>query len=142
MIFFVAVSAAVNFLFFIGKDKDLIQSVLDRCDAARILAFDHIDDLFWKVQLFLVYDLTVFDDVDGDIVVDKTKDIKIQHVNRTFYFDDIFLAFRHSNGHAIKIRSIPFSVALFTGLRVFLRRYMHHSFLSSFIIPSPQALNK
>ena len=65
MIFFVAVSAAVNFLFFIGKDKDLIQSVLDRCDAARILAFDHIDDLFWKVQLFLVYDLTVFDDVDG-----------------------------------------------------------------------------
>ena len=48
MILFVAVSAAVNFLFFIGKDKDLIQSVLDRCDAARILAFDHIDDLFWK----------------------------------------------------------------------------------------------
>ena len=66
--------------------------MLDRCDAARILAFDHIDDLFWKVQLFLVYDLTVFDDVDGDIVVDKTKDIKIQHVNRTFYFDDIFFA--------------------------------------------------
>ena len=57
-------------------------------------------------------------------------------------FDDIFFTFRHSNGHAIKIRSIPFSVALFTGLRVFLRRYMHHSFLSSFIIPSPQALNK
>ena len=92
MILFVAVSAAVNFLFFIGKDKDLILSVLDRCDAARILAFDHIDDLFWKVQLFLVYDLTVFDDVDGDIVVDKTKDIKIQHVNRTIYFNDIFFA--------------------------------------------------
>ena len=36
-------------------------------------------------------------------------------------FDDIFLAFRHSNGNAIKIRSIPFSIALFTGLRVFLR---------------------
>ena len=57
-------------------------------------------------------------------------------------FDNIFLAFRHSNGNAIKIRSIPFSITLFTGLRVFLRRYMHHSLLSSFIILSLQALNK
>ena len=56
--------------------------------------------------------------------------------------DNIFLAFRHSNGHTIKIRGIPFSITLFTGLRVFLRRYMHHSFLSSLIILSLQALNK
>ena len=57
-------------------------------------------------------------------------------------FDNIFLAFRHSNGHAIKIRSIPFPIALFTGLRIFLRRYMHHSLLINFIILPPQALNK
>ena len=56
--------------------------------------------------------------------------------------DNIFLAFRHSNGHAIKIRSIPFSIALFTGLRIFLRRYMYHSLLINFIILPLQALNK
>ena len=91
-IFLLAILTPVNLILFICKNKNLIQSLLDGSDAARILAFDHIDDLFWKVQLFLVYDLTVFDDVDGDIVVDKTKDIKIQHVNRTFYFNDIFFA--------------------------------------------------
>lgn len=54
------------------------QSLLDGSDASGVAAFDDIFDLFGKYQFFLLYDLTVFDDVDGDVVVDECQDIQIQ----------------------------------------------------------------
>ena len=91
-VFFFAVLAAVNFFFFICQEEYMIQPLLDGSDAAGVFAFDHIGDLFWKLQLFFVNDLFVLDDIDGDIVVNKAKDIQIQLFDRTFNFDDIFSA--------------------------------------------------
>ena len=67
----------------------MIQSLLDRSDAAGIFAFDHVGDLLGKFKLFLGYDLFVFDDIDGDIVVDESQDIKIEILDGAFYLDDI-----------------------------------------------------
>ena len=41
---------------------------------------------------FLLYDLTIFDDDDGDVVVDKCQHIQIQHINITFYCQNNFSA--------------------------------------------------
>ena len=70
----------------------MIQTLLDRSDAARILTFDYIYDLLRKLQLFLGNDLFIFDDIYSDVVINKTKNIQIQILDRAFYFDDIFLA--------------------------------------------------
>ena len=56
------------------------QSLLDGSDASGVAAFDDIFDLFGKYQFLLLYDLTVFDDVDGDVVVDIAEDIKVDGV--------------------------------------------------------------
>ena len=48
------------------------QSLLDGSDTSGVAAFDDVLDLFGKYQFLLLYDLTVFDDVDGDVVVDET----------------------------------------------------------------------
>ena len=73
-IFLFTVFASVNFFFRVGKDKYLIQTLLDGSDAARVLAFDNICDLLWKFQDPFLNDLLVFDDVDGDVVIDETED--------------------------------------------------------------------
>ena len=52
-IFFFAIFAAVNFVFRIGEDKDMIQFLLDGGNAARIFAFDHIGDLGRQGELLL-----------------------------------------------------------------------------------------
>ena len=51
------------------------QSLLDGSDASGVAAFDDVFDLFGKYQFFLLYDLTVFDDVDGDVVVEDRKSV-------------------------------------------------------------------
>ena len=56
------------------------QSLLDGSDASGVAAFDDVFDLFGKYQFLLLYDLTVFDDVDGDVVVDIAEDIKVDGV--------------------------------------------------------------
>ena len=84
------VFTSVNFLLLIRQDKDLIQSLLDRSDAAWVLAADHVDNLLWKTKVFFLYDLLIFDDVHSDVVVDETKDIQIQVFDGTLYFDDVF----------------------------------------------------
>ena len=58
------------------------QSLLDGSDASRVAAFDDVFDLFGKYQFLLLYDLTVFDDVDSDVVVDECQYIQIQHWTR------------------------------------------------------------
>ena len=56
------------------------QSLLDGSDASGVAAFDDVFDLFGKYQFLLLYDLTVFDDVDGDVVVDIAEDIEVDGV--------------------------------------------------------------
>lgn len=68
------------------------QSLLNGSDASGVAAFDDVFDLFGKYQFLLLYDLTVFDDVDGDVVVDEGQDIQIQHIDVTFYFQNILFA--------------------------------------------------
>ena len=55
-------------------------------------AADHIADLFWEFELFLLYDLFVFDNVNRDVVIDESEDIEIHEVDRAFDLDDIFFA--------------------------------------------------
>lgn len=47
-VFFLAVSAAVNFFVFIGEIEYMGKSLLDGGDAAGILAVNHVGDLFGK----------------------------------------------------------------------------------------------
>lgn len=68
------------------------QSLLDGSDASGVAAFDDVFDLFGKYQYLLLYDLTIFDDVDGDVVVDECQYIQIQHIDVTFYFQNILFA--------------------------------------------------
>ena len=84
------------------------QSLLNGSDASGVAAFDDVFDLFGKYQFLLLYNLTVFDDVDGDVVVDEGQDIQIQHIDVTFYFQNILFAhfsaagvFDDSNGAEI-----------------------------------------
>lgn len=74
------------------------QSLLDGSDASGVAAFDDVLDLFGKYQFFLLYDLTVFDDVDGDVVVDECQYIQIQHIDVTFYFQNILFAHFSATG--------------------------------------------
>ena len=66
------------------------ESLLDRGDAAGILTVDDIADFLWKLEIFLGYDLAVLDDIYGDVVVDECQDIQVQHINITFYLQNIF----------------------------------------------------
>lgn len=68
------------------------KTLLDRGDAAGILAFDDVPDLFGEHQFLLVHDLAVFDDVDGDVVVEKGEDVQIQHIDITFYLENVLFA--------------------------------------------------
>ena len=91
-VFLFTVLAAIDLFFLVCQEEDLIQSLLDGCDTAGILATDHVGDLFRKGERFLFYDLAVTDDVDGDAVVDKAQNIQIQHFWRTLHFNDILFA--------------------------------------------------
>ena len=68
------------------------QSLLNGSDASGVAAFDDVFDLFGKHQFFLLYDLSVFDDGDGDVVVDECQYIQIQHIDVTFYFQIVLFA--------------------------------------------------
>ena len=68
-IFFFAVFAAVDFFCLICQYKYVRQLLLDGCDAAWIFAFENVPYLFWEGLRKLLYNLTVLDDVDRDVVV-------------------------------------------------------------------------
>ena len=91
-IFLFAVFAAVDFLFFIGQEEDLVKLLLDGSDTARIPAGDDILDLLWKMQLLFLIDLVVLDDVDCDIVINEAEYVEIQRFDRAFHLQDILLA--------------------------------------------------
>ena len=91
-VFFFTILAAVDFLFLIGQEEDLVKLLLDGSDTARIPAGDDILDLLWKMQLLFLIDLVVLDDVDCDIVIDEAEDVEIQRFDRAFHLQDILLA--------------------------------------------------
>ena len=47
------------------------QSLLDGSDASGGAAFDDVFDLFGKYQFLYLYNLNVFDDIDGASVIDQ-----------------------------------------------------------------------
>ena len=91
-IFLLAILTPVNLILFICKNKNLIQSLLDGSNAARILAFDYVHNLLRQLQLFLCNDFFVLDDIYGNIMIDKTKDIQIQILDGAFNLDDILFS--------------------------------------------------
>ena len=68
------------------------QSLLDGSDASGVAAFDDVFDLFGKYQFFFLYNFAIFDDIDGDVVIDECQDIQIQHIDVTFYFQNVLFA--------------------------------------------------
>ena len=88
-VFFLAVLAAVNFFFLIRQEEYLIQLLLNGGDTSGILAVDDIHQLLGESQVFLFHDLSVPDDIDCDIVIDKAQNIQIQLLYGAFYLDDV-----------------------------------------------------
>ena len=74
-VFFFTILAAVDFLFLIGQEEDLVEFLLDGSDAAWVFAPDDILYLFWHVKLLFLYDLGILDDIDRDVVVNKSENI-------------------------------------------------------------------
>ena len=44
---------------------------------------------FGSFRILFLNDLLVFDDVDGDVVIDETEDVQVKVFDRAFYFDDV-----------------------------------------------------
>ncbi len=61
-------------------------------DAARIAASNDTFDLLGHGQKFFLCDLSVFDDIDSDIVVNEAQDIQIQGIHVALYLQNILLA--------------------------------------------------
>mgnify|MGYP000476616708 CR=1 FL=1 len=76
LIFFFAVFAAVYFFVRIGQYEDMIQSLLNRSDTTRIFTADHIADFVRKVKTFFRNNLLILDNVDSNVVINETKDVK------------------------------------------------------------------
>ena len=91
-ILLIAVFAAIDLFFLIGQIEDLWKLLLDGGDASWVVAADNILDLSWKNQRALLDDLAGLDYIDGDVVIDKGKDVQVQCVDVTFYLEDIFFA--------------------------------------------------
>ena len=54
-----------------------------------IRTVDHIGETLGKLDRFLFHDLLVFDDVNGDVMVDVAKHIQIHHIETTLDLQDI-----------------------------------------------------
>ena len=89
MILFFTVFAAIDFFLWVGEDEYMIQPLFNGCDTSRILAADDVGNLLWKMQAFLGYNLRIFDEIDGDVVVNKAQHIKIQGIGIAFHLQDI-----------------------------------------------------
>ncbi len=91
-ILLIAVFAAIDLFFLIGQIEDLWKLLLDGGDASWVVAADNILDLSGKYKRALLDDLAGLDYIDGDVVIDKGKDVQVQGVDVTFYLEDIFLS--------------------------------------------------
>ena len=84
-----AVEAAVQLGLLIRQIEDMVEPLLDRRDAAGVLAADHVDDPLRKGETLFLDDLVVLDDVNSDVVVDVAQDIEVQIVDRAGDLDDV-----------------------------------------------------
>lgn len=76
-VFFLAVSAAVDFVRLIGQEENLVKLLLDRGDTTGIFAGNDILDKLWQMQDFFLDDLIVLDDIDSNVMVDKAQNVKV-----------------------------------------------------------------
>lgn len=83
------VQATISLGLLIGQTEDVRQFLLDRGDAARVLALDDIDDLLRQSQSALLHDLVVTDDIDCDVVIDVTEYVEVDVLNRSLDLDDV-----------------------------------------------------
>ena len=47
---------------------------------------------FGSFRILFLNDLIVFDDIDGDVVIDETEDVQVNVLDRAFYLDDVLYA--------------------------------------------------
>ena len=66
--------------------------IRDRSDTSRVFAADYICNLFREAERFFIYNLRVFNNIDGDVMVNESEDIKIHEVNRALDFHNVFFA--------------------------------------------------
>ena len=88
-IFGLTVSAAVHFPLLVCEEEYLIEPLLYRSDKAWILAGNNIYDLLRKSELALFDDLTVLNNIDRNIVVNKAENIKVKIIDRAGDLDNI-----------------------------------------------------
>lgn len=87
-----AVLAPVNLFFLVCQHKYLVKPLFNRSDAPRVFAPDYILDFLWKGKHPFFHDFIIFNNIHRNVMVDKTKNIQIQGINRAFYFNDILFA--------------------------------------------------
>ena len=88
----IAVLAAIRRRLLICEIEDMRKSALYRRDATRIGAVNDVPDFLRELQAPLFNDLTVFDDVYGNVAVDEGQDVQIQRVDVALHLQDVLLA--------------------------------------------------
>ena len=88
----IAVLAAIRRRLLICEIEDMWKAALYRRDAAGVGAVNDVPDFLRELQAPLFNDLTVFDDVDGNVAVDEGQDVQIQRVDVTLHLQDVLLA--------------------------------------------------
>ena len=70
----------------------MLDSLLDRGDAAGVGALDDVFDFFGKRDALFLDQLAAFDNVDGDVRIDESDDIQINAVGVCLDLENIFFA--------------------------------------------------
>lgn len=86
-----AVQAAVGARALFGQREHLRQLLLNRGDAAGVLAADDVGDALGQLELALFDALAVLDDVDGDAGIDIADDVPVK-VEHLIDLDDVLAA--------------------------------------------------
>ena len=89
------------------------QSLLDGSDASGVAAVDDVFDLFGKYQYLLLYDLTIFDDIDGDVVKAARENAKRAGVDHLIHFQQRPVAeLSHPKKYGFLITNPPYGERL------------------------------
>ena len=88
----ITISAAIYLMILIIEIEDMRKLLLDRGDAARVFAVDHIADLVRQMKRFLIYNRGILNNIYGDVMINKTENVQIHKVDRAFNLHDIFLS--------------------------------------------------
>ena len=85
----ITISAAIYLMILIIEIEDMRKLLLDRGNAARVLAVDDICDFFRHLDIFFLYDFSILDDVDRDTVIDVAEHINIYQIKAAVDLDDV-----------------------------------------------------